>query len=577
MSQVSISGSPSRSRRRWFNADALVSSSTLIISLVLVLAPLGFLLYASFRTGSVGDPAATFTLDNWLNAYGAPTVRGALWNTVLLSGSVAVVSIVVGFMLAWIVARTNAPGRERFAILLIVPLMISDLVKTLAWIALLAPNAGFINAAGKALFGVRTLFNIYSFQGMALVLVLHYVSFAFVPIYAALKTIDGRLEEASYMLGAGPVRTAYQMTIRLIVPTLASTFLLIFIFVAENFPVPTVLGANSGYQTLASLIYTQMQVEPTNPPFAAAIGTMLLWIALLGTFWQRRIADQGSRYVTVAGKGGQARITDLGGWKWLATALLGLYVAIAVVLPYLALLAASFMRYVTPRFTPQLFTLDNYTRMARTDYLLTFRNSLLLAFIAGLVATVIYVFMAYVIRRTRGRVGAVLDYVALAPTVTPALVLAMGFVWTYIWVPLPIYGTIWILVLAYLTRYYGYGVRQARAALVQISEELSEAARMSGASPLRAFRDVVLPALRPAVLSIWTMIFIFFFMELSMTILLYNPETRTLPVLLWESLGAGNFTAAFAIAVVVSTTIFVVIFVMNRFLGILRSSVDAGP
>ena len=560
--------------RRWLSLDWIVGNLAMLLSFVLIIAPLAFLFYGSFRSGSPGDPSAVFTFQNWIDAYSQPLIRTALFNTVLLSGTVAFISILLGSVIAWIIARTDAPGAKQLAIFLVVPLMISGLVTTLAWIALLAPNAGFINAIFRSLFGIRTVFDIYSFKGMVLILTLHYTSFAFIPIYTALRSIDGRLEEASYMLGASPLQTAYRMTIRLILPTLASTFLLIFIFVAENFPVPTVLGSNSGFQTLASTIFTEMQVEPSNPPLAAAVGTLLLWIALAGTVWQRRIANRSSRYVTIAGKGGQARITKLGKWRYVASAVLVTYFLISVVIPYLALVVSSFMKFVTPRLTYKLFTVDNYTRLLRWDYVIPIRNSLLLGLLVGLVATFIYVFMAYLIRRSKGWTGTAMDYLALAPTVMPALVLAVGFVWTYIWLPIPIYGTIWILVLAYITRYYGYGVRQARAAFVQISDELSEAARMSGASPLRAFRDIVLPILRPAMLSIWTMLFIFFFMEISVTILLYNPKTKTLPILLWESLSAGNLTAAFAIAVVESTTIFIVLYITNRFFGILRSSLD---
>jgi len=377
------------------------------------------------------------------------------------------------------------------------------------------------------------------------------------------------------MLGASSFQTAYRMTFRLILPTLASTFLLTFIFVAENFPVPTVLGANNGYQTLASTIYTQMQVEPSNPPLAAAIGTMLLWIALAGTVWQRRISRKSSRFVTITGKGAQPRIADLGKWKYAATAVLILYFLISVVIPYLALLASSFMKFVTPRITYNLFTFANYTRLLNWEYVVPIQNSLLLGLGAGLAATFFYVFMSFLIRRSTSWTGTAMDYVALAPTVMPALVLAIGFVWTYIWLPIPIYGTIWILVLAYITRYYGYGVRQACAAFLQISDELAEAARISGASPLQAFRDITLPILRPAVLSIWTMLFIFYFMEISVTILLYNPKTKTLPVLLWESLSAGNLTAAFAVAVLISTAIFIVLYIADRFFGVLRSSLDS--
>ncbi|WP_454854780.1 ABC transporter permease [Rhizobium binxianense] len=271
--------------------------------LVVVIVPVATVFYGSFRTDSPGAPDATFTLANWQTAYLSPVYMEALWNTVLLGVVVAVLSLVVGGALAWIVARTDTPGRNMLALLIVVPLMISNLITTLAWIALAAPNAGFINAYVRMFTGVRTIFDIYSFAGIVTVHVLHYAAFAFLALFAALRSIDASLEEASYMLGVGPLRTSLRMTLPLIAPTIATTFLVIFIFVAENFSVPALLGTPVNFQTLPSMIFFNMAVTPTQPTIAAASGTLLLWIALIGTVLQRRLTSRANRYVTVTGKG----------------------------------------------------------------------------------------------------------------------------------------------------------------------------------------------------------------------------------------------------------------------------------
>jgi iron(III) transport system permease protein len=554
------------------DAESIVRLLVFAVVFFFIAAPVGYLFYGSLRTDSPGSATAVFTLDNWIAVYTTPQYRIALINTLALAAAVSILSVALGAALAWILARTDTPGRNFLAPLLVVPLMISTLVTSLAWIALCAPNAGFVNALAREYLGVRVLFDIYSFAGITLVLVLHYASFAFVPIYAALRSLNGSLEEASYMLGAGPMRTAVKMTLPLIRPALVSTFIIIFIFVAENFSVPAILGTSTRFYTLASLIYVDMSSEPSKPTMAAAAGTTLIWLALIGTLWQRGILRNAGRYVTIAGKDSRSLTAGLGPWRYVTAAFVWLYLALAVIIPYFTLIFASFMKFVTPRITWALFTTDNYTRVFNWNNLAPTQNSLILAAGGGLIAALLYVFLAYLIKRSNGWMSRTMDQLVNLPTVIPALVLGVGFIWAF--VASPLYGTIWILFIAYLTRYVGLGVRQSRAAFVQVSDELSEAARICGAPPLRTFRDISLPLLRPAVSSLWTLLFIMIFMEISLTIILYTPETFTLSVLLWARMSSGYQTQAFAIAVAQATIVFAVLFVAERMFGILRASLQ---
>ena len=404
--------------------------------------------------------------------------------------------------------------------------------------------------------------------------VLHYASLAFVTLYAGLQSIDGSLEEASYLVGAGPLRTAIDTTLPLIWPITAATFLLIFVFAAENFSVPLLLGGRVGLHTLASWIYIDMSGDPPHPTLGAAAGIVLLGIGLGGTLWQRRIAQHANRYVTIAGKGGRHRATALGRWRHAATGLVGLYLFLAVGLPYATLALGSLLRFVTPRLTLASFTTANYVSLLNLDNLLPVTNSLLLAGLGGLGCTLVYVFIAYLIKRTPGPVGSFMDYLVILPTAIPALVLGVGFVWALVGLPLPIYGTIWALVIAYFTRFVGIGVRHSRAAFTQVSDELLDAARVCGASPFQSFKDILLPLLRPSLISLWTILFIFIFMEISITIMLYTPSTMTLPVLLWSRMSSGHQTLAFAIAMVQATIVLVILYFSNRLFGTLRSTLS---
>lgn len=563
-----------KSRTPLFDTESIVSGLFFIFTAILVITPIAYLVYGSFRTDSPGAPNAEWTFGNWARAYSDPDYLSAFFNTVTLSSTVAVLAMVMGASMAWIVSRTNAPGRNKLAILVIVPLMLSNLITAVGWIALAAPNAGFINAAANALFGIRTVFDIYSFQGIVLVLAVDQAAFAFVAFYAALRSIDGALEEASYTLGAGPVQTGLRMTLPLIFPTVAATFLLIFVSTAENFSVPTLLGSGFGYQTLPSRIYFDMTVEPSEPTMAAASGMMLLWIALAGTLWQRRILARASHYVTISGKGSRPRITDLGGWKYLATACLVLYLVIGVILPYGALLFSSFLNFLTPRLSWKLFTFNNYLFLLRRDNVDATINSLMFSVGGGLLITGLYVTLSYFIKRAGTGSSRVIEYIAMIPTAIPAVVLAVGILWTFVGLPLPIYGTAAILIIAYFIRYIGLGVRQSRTALAQVSGELTEAARMSGASALRSFTDVTVPLVRPAALALWTLLFMSIFTEISVTILLYSYDTVTLPIRLWNDMSQGHQTRAIAVAVLQASIMFIIILAADRKFGILRNTLE---
>ena len=552
-------------------AGSLLTLALVLPLLLLIALPIGMVFYGSLLSAPPGAAEAMLTLANWQIVYLSAPYLTALANTVLLGLVSASLSLAVGGALAWIIARTDVPGRGGLALFLLLPMMISGLVTTLAWIALAAPNAGFINVWVRGWSGIRTALNIYSFGGIVLVHVLHYASFAFLALFAALRSIDGAMEEASHMVGAGRLRTALSVTLPLITPTLATTFLMIFVFVAENFPVPTLLGSPVGFQTLPSLIYQNMAVTPAHPTLAAASGTVLLWIALIGTILQQRVSRQEKRFVTVSGKGSRPPMMALGRWRYACLGFVLVFLLLAVVLPYLALLLGSFMNFLTPNLKPSVFTWANYRTLWTGDTWAAAVNSLLLSGGGGLALTAIYVLISSRLAELGSRWRRASDFITIIPSAVPALVLGMGLIWTFVGFSWPIYGTMGILLIAYFLRNLGTGVRHANNAFAQISGDLAEAARIGGATRLQALRDIVLPIARPAMLSLWTTLFIFIFMEVSATILLYAPDTRTLPTVLWNHMASGSQPRAFAIAVAQASLIFAILFITDRRLGTLRA------
>jgi iron(III) transport system permease protein len=550
-----------------------MSGGTVLITLAIIALPLGYLLYGSIRSAAPGTAGAAFTSSNWRAVYLKGAYNSALIHTLLLSFTVAVCSIVLGTVLAWLIARTDMPGRGWLGLLLALPIMISPLITSLAWVALAAPKAGFLNVFAHQSLGKTTpILNIYTFHGIVLVMVLHYAPYAYLAALAALRNMDGSLEEAAQMLGSSPIRTAMRMTLPLLWPTLTSSGLLIFVFASDNFSVPTMLGTPVGYQTIPAELYQLLNLSPASPTRAAAVGTLLLWIALVGTLLQRRILRRSRRYVTVAGKGGARRTVALGPWRFLGLLVCLGYLFFAVVLPYLALILGSLMSFVTSKFSTKLFTFDNYRQALDPQYLTPLRNTLVLCLATALVTAVAGVLLSHLIqRRLPRRIAAITDYAVIIPNAAPAMVLAIGLLWVFLALPLHVYGTLWLLAIAYFTRYLGYGVRTSAATLLQLSPDLEEAARVQGATPSRSFRDVTLPLMRSTLLSIWTLLFV---LEISATILLYSPNSQTMSVVLWNQLANSNQPTAFAIGVVQTTIIFVVLAFAQRVFGTMRHIAD---
>jgi iron(III) transport system permease protein len=348
------------------------------------------------------------------------------------------------------------------------------------------------------------------------------VPYAYLFVVGALKNMDPALEEAARTVSAGVVATMRRVTLPLMLPALLSSALLVFVLAAELFSVPAMLGARVQIHTIPTVIYFGFQYGNVPVGEVSALATMLLWVTAAGIFLYRRTVALSRRYVTVSGKGYRARPIELGPWRWAGWGLVTLYVLVAVVLPYLALLLGSFLRFLTPKLRPQSFTLDNYARITEPGTLVAIQNTLLLA------VTIL---------------------------------------------PVPIYGTIAMLLVAYMTRFIAYGVRIASSGLHQIDPELEEAGRLSGLSPLRAFRRIVLPLLRPSLISAWTLLFIFVVVEITATILLYTANTKTMAVVMWNAVEMAGSVGAFTLGVIQVTLVFGVLAGVYRVAGSLETGV----
>jgi iron(III) transport system permease protein len=399
---------------------------------------------------------------------------------------------------------------------------------------------------------------------------LHTAPLAFVLMSAAFRAMDPSLEEAAAASRASAWKTFRRITLPLLLPSVASVLLILFVRALEGFEVPAIIGVPGRIFVYASRIYLSLKLYPPNFGLAAAYGLVLLAISVVGLLLHRRATRRIERYATVTGKAYRPRRLDLGRFRYVALGGLGLYALLAIGLPFLVLLYASFVRVYSVPSLESLseLTLSNYAFILNDDLTRTaVFNSLLLGVGAATVVVALTAVIAWVTIRTRLPGRGVLDFLAFVPITIPGIVLGISLIWVYFTIPVRIYGTLWILLVAYVTRYLPYGIRGASAALVQVHRELEEAAAAAGARWWPTFRRVLLPLLRPALVGTWIYIFIVSLRELGSSILLYSSESVVLAVRIFDLRDSGNYTTIAALSMFMIVLLVTLVAVLQRLGG----------
>jgi iron(III) transport system permease protein len=459
--------------------------------------------------------------------------------------------------------RTNTPCKALFFALSVIPLIIPGILFTVAWILLGSPKIGLINLALQRVFGTDAVFfNIYSLGGMIWVDGLHYSPIAFLLMTAAFRAMDPALEESAVMSGAGVVQVVARVTLPLVWPAIFATLLILFVRAIESFEVPALLGLPVGIHVFTSAIYQAVHRYPSQVGLASAYAVTLLLITSAGVYFQSRLSSRGSKYATMTGKGFRPRTIDLGRWRYLTTSVFLLYALLIVVLPFAVLLWSSLQRYYSVPSMEALgrLTLDPYrTILGYPSLLRSVWNSLLLAVASATIIMLVTSVICWIVVKTRLPGRWLLDNMASLPMVFPGIVLGLAVMILYLYVPIGVYGTIWILLIAYVTRFMPYGLRYNTTSMLQIHKELEESAAMSGASWLTSFRRIILPLLKPGLIAGWIYIVIVSIRELSSSILLYSPGTEVISILIWELWENGQYVELSALGVMFIIGLFVLV------------------
>src|SRR3990167_2018980 len=557
------------------NSVSLLGDPALLIPLVgvgvlvyLAVLPLFMLLLGSFQM-EVAPREFVTTLKNYQNAYASQYTYSTFKNSLIFAAGSAGLSFFLGTVLAWLVERTNTPLRVVFFPIAVIPLVLPGVLESIAWIFLLSPKFGYINVALKSLFGLESApFNVFSLPGMIWVHSVEQVPLAFLMMVAAFKSMDPALEESAMMSGANTPQTLRRITLRLLMPTSASVLLILFVRTLESFETPALIGIPARIFVYTSEIYLAFNEYPPDYGRGAALAVGLLILSAVGVWLYTRSTRKGKRFQTVTGKAFRARQFDLGPWRWVGFGFLMVYFLVVVLLPFLVMLWASFLPFfATPNLDAlQKLSFENY------QYLFGFRpfwdamkNSIILAFMSASAAMVLTSLIAWIVYKSRLPGSWMLDFLAFVPITVPGIVLGMALILLYVAFPIPIYGTIWVLMIAYVTKYIPYGMRSASGAILQIHSELEEAA--AGASWWETFKRVTLPLLRPGIVAGWIYIFIVSFREFSTSVLLATGESRVLSILLFTMFEQGQVTVVAAIGILMILTLLAIVTAFYKISG----------
>jgi iron(III) transport system permease protein len=571
MSTALRSGLAARRPARRIRLEHIVMGGAIVSLIILVVLPLLWLLYGSLRGEhglSLGHFGEVLTGRLYVNA---------LLNSLILGAWTGLFSLIIGLVLAWAVSRTDVPGKRFIHATATLSYLLPPFLTAIAFTYLFSPNAGLINVLVRDVLGMPWLtFNIFSMTGLVIVTVMHTFPFVYLLAASALQSVDASYEEAAQILGASKLRTAFSITAPLVAPAVLSGTLLAFVNAIALFGSQAIIGLPGRIVTLPTRIYALFDYPPEYG-LASALSLVFVVLTVFALYLQRAFLAKRS-YVTLSGKGSRPQLIELGIFRWVLLVFAVIIFVIAILAPYATLIAVSLSKSWGLEFWKNL-TFANY-KFILFEYNVTQRaimNSLMLAVAAATLAVLLGVVMGWIDLRTRIPGRKVLDYASLIPLGLPGIVVAVALIQFWLAMPIALYGTLTILLLAYVGRYLPLGVRAANASLRQVDPSLEESAQILGAKWSTTMREVTLPLIRPGLFAGWLLVFVPVIQELSASILLFSSSTITLAVAVYNLYETGYIEPVAALAMVNMAIIGVAIWLAYRIGGRSISSREAAP
>jgi len=516
--------------------------------------PLAALFYTAF-TEDTGLGPGPYSLKNFFEAYSSWHVARLFGNSLIFAAGTALVTLVMGGLVAWVVERTDAPLGGLFHALALLSFAIPGLLTAMAWILVLSPNIGWVNALIKSVFGLKEApFSIYSMGGMIWALSSHYFPLAYLTLGPALRVLDVRMEEAALVSGARYWQVMPKITLPLLRPAILSTVLLLFMLGMSSYEVPRLIGRPARIDVFTTDIQAATHSAPPEFGIASALSFTLLCICIVAVFFYRRSTRNAEAFATITGKGYMPTRIKLRQWRWPVALATFFLFAISLGLPLITLVWQSFYRNLAQPFVGSsgLASWENYQFILHYPIFVdAVKTSVLLACMAATIIVLLTFVMAWIALRAVPRSGWVLDSLAFMPVAIPHVIVGAAVLFAYLMLPIPVYNTIWILLIAYVTMYLPYGMRFISSGLTQIHKELEESAEVSGARVRQVFVRILLPLLLPVLLAAWIYIFVLAVRELSASVFLVGPGTHvlgTISLTMWEE--GGSYGAVSALGVI---------------------------
>ena len=567
---VDLTAAPARPAGRFFDRYGRGFGLTALILLLgfLSLYPMAMLFYGSLHSTPPGM-AGTFNLDGYA-ALASDENVAALVNTVAISLIKTVLSVALAILLAWIVARTDTPGRGVLEVLITLPFFIPPILTATAWAMLGNAQVGTINLVWKALTGLETpLVDVYSYGGVIWHMMQYSTPFIFLLVVDAFRAMDPSLEEASRMSGASRWQTFWRVTFALMLPVTTSAFILSFIRGMESFESAVFFGTPVGINVITTQIYNSITQKGT-PDYqsATALGFASMALMFVLLMIQSRLLG-GRSFTTVTGKGYAPNVTRLGALRWATFAICVAFFVLTVVMPVGQLLLSSFFQYFG-FYQPEMFTLQHYIDVWENDeFWHAFRNTMLLGVVGATVTMALGGIVAYVTTRTTWRGRRLIDILAWLPWMMPGMVLGIGFLWGFATLPhsIPIYGTLWALLLAYVALGTPVAVRVTSGAYAQIAKDIEECSRVHGAGWWQTLGRILIALAWPAFAVGWVLIFFGIMRELSASILLYVPDTEVMSVVILKLWVGGKPEEVSVLGLIMLALVLVFRWVQLRFIA----------
>ncbi|MFF5986240.1 ABC transporter permease [Prauserella flavalba] len=558
------------SRRRWRRPKGLGSLPLLLVVGFLILVPAGFVLLAAFSVDIPRPGSINFDLTlKHLAVFTEPGVLKATLNSLIIGVSATLLALLIGGFLAFVTARTNIPMRGFVFLIGLMPLFLPSYVGALAWSILGSPVAGLLNIGMRDL-GIDFTVNIYSMGGVVLVMGMFYAPYAFLLMHSSMSLMNPDLEDAAGVHGGSTWQMLRSVTFPLALPAILGSALLVFTHIFENFPVSQVLATPGQIDTLPTFIYRLMNASPSRGNEAAVMAVVLVLVVLLVTLGQRRILARRS-YTTVSGKGLKARRISLGRWRWPLFAVALVYLLLSIVLPLAALVLTAvrtspYMQSFNDLSAPGAIDFGSFGRVLQSDLFLdSAGNSVLVAVVSAALGTVLAFLVGYTVYRTKAKARGALEGVSMVPLAIPAIVLGMGLLWTWLVMPVPLYGTLAVLMIAFIAVQMPQGLRGIASSIQSTERDLEDNAVLHGARRSRAVLSITVPLMRVGIASTFLMLLMLSMRELTVPLFLYTSDTHILSITIFDQFeNGGALQQAAAMSVIYCLIMFVLSYLPRR-------------